>query len=545
MSTIIVLDANILVSSPQLRDKTWQSLISQCAEWGVRLVVPEVAVMEAIKNVRARWAEKCSEIPNVRGFKAFGHDETLQGVVDDISSRIASYETDLHARLAEIGAEITAPPKDVDLMDLARRAAEGRAPFGAKDRDCFRDALIWCSVVRLAQDNRGDDVWFVSNNTDDFGPAAKKDWTGMGTGTREDCPILFHADLGDELEQLRLADRVRYVTNIRSLEQHLAAQFAPITSADLRAKLDDGQLTEKLKDAVFGLVLNPFAAALDPGTETATLAMTEPVDDSWVFLDGAGRGAAGWTARFAVDAETVVASTVNSEVVVVKKELNFTGDLAVAADGQISALDVTTVAALPDDPMRKQWPDLVAVTRAYETSSRASEAIRRVLNDSSPYDDQARLMAEVELWQETAAGANLLLQSDSVRRAFGELTGTAQAAENLRRMIADLTGAAQAADGIRRRVDEVARTVQIADGIQRVFSEAAGTAQAAEKIRATFNEVAGTAQTAENIQRTFSDLSKHAAQSIGPLDQTARFVTDTERTYAQLLSAADRFQRRV
>lgn len=513
--TIIVLDANIVVASPLLRDRIWQSLIAQRDAWDVRLVVPEVALLEAVKNVRARWEEKRAELaPHVRSVKTFGHDTTLQEVVDDIGARIQNYDTAIHERLTEIDAEIIAPPQGIDVTDLVRRAIEGRAPFGSGDKDCFRDGLIWCSVLELAQENPGADVWFVSNNTHDFGPAGKRDWTGPGTGTREDCPILFHADFVEELDRLELSDRVRYVTNIGSLEQHLAAQFAPISSEDLLAKLDDRQLAARVNEAAFGMILDPYATALDPGTETATVAMMEPISNSWVFLDGAGRGGQGWTARFTVVAEIAVASTVGSVVDVMKKTLNFAGDVAVSADGQVTEIEVNAAAALPDDPMRKAWPDPAQVARAYETSLRTSNAMAQLLNNSSPYENQARLMAEVEILRAEAASANQLLQSPSVRRMFGEISGNMHSAENFRLMVAQRSNAMDVVSSNKSALTSGMGALQTATDLRRIFAESAGTGEAAEKIRRTFGEVAGTAQTSENIGHILGELTTKTTENL-------------------------------
>lgn len=421
--TIIVLDANILVASPRLHNSTWQSLVEHRDDWDVRLVVPEVAVMEAAKNVPVKWGKTRALMPNPRKFKEFGHDSTLQTVLDDIDAGIDSFARDLDERLAAMSAEIIPPPTVVDLMDLARRAAAGRAPYCAGDKDGFRDALIWLSVLGVAQDNLDAEVWFVSNNTDDFGPAGDADWTGPGTGARDDCPILFHSDLIEDLERLGLTERVHYVTNINSLEQHLAAKFAPITTEDLRASLDEAQLIAELGVAVRGLRLDPYLAALDPNTEAAVITGAVPVSDSWHFHDGAQRDAMGWTAKFTVTADTVIAWTTTDtpdKLAVQEKRLSVTGDLTVGVDGMVQ-LDARGMTALPDDPMRELWPSPTAVAHAQQTAAIAQEKIVRFLHAAGPHEHPDRVMAEVNQWQDAAANANRILDSDAVKRALFEM----------------------------------------------------------------------------------------------------------------------------
>ncbi|MEV0773581.1 PIN domain-containing protein [Nocardia salmonicida] len=425
MPTIIVLDANILVASPRLQNRTWQSLVEHRDDWDVRIVVPEVAVMEAAKNVPVKWASTRNELPLPKKFREFGHEGTLQAVLDEVDAQIGRYADDLDERLTAMGAEIVAPPAAADLMGIARRAAEARAPYGAGVKDGFRDTVIWLSVIELAHDNPGAEVWFVSNNTRDFGPAEAGDWTGPGTGDRDECPILFHADLIDDLEGLGLGERVHYVTNINSLERHLAAQFAPITSEDLRARIDEDQLIKQFGASVRQWPLDPYFAALDPNTVTAVVSSAAPVADSWQFHDAAQRDEMGLTARFTVTADTVIAWTsaeAPNEIAVQEKQLSVTGDVTIGADGAV-VLEPSAVAALPDDPMRKMWPLPADVVRAQQTAVRAQKNIVRILNEAGPYDNPARIKAEVDLWQETATGANRILDSDAVQRTLSELRG--------------------------------------------------------------------------------------------------------------------------
>ncbi|MFD4432725.1 PIN domain-containing protein [Nocardia sp. NPDC058497] len=545
MPTIIVLDANIVIASPRLQNPTWQSLVDHRDDWNIRIVVPEVAVMEAAKNVPVRWGKTRGLMPNVRRFREFGHDGTLQAVLDDIDALIASYASDLDERLAAMGVEIVPPPAEVDLMDIARRAAVGRAPYSSGDKDGFRDALIWLSVIELAQDNPAAEVWFVSNNTDDFGPAGTTDWTGPGTGDRDECPILFHSDLIEDLERLGLTERVRYVTNINSLEQRLAAQFAPITTEDLRAKLDETQLTEKFGESVRSWRLDPYLAALDPSTETAVISGTAPVSDSWQFHDGAQREEMGWTARFTVTADTVIAWTragALDEIAVQEKKLGFTGDLVIEADGQVVLLETSAVAALPDDPMRKSWPSPADVVRAQQTAARAQEAIVAVLNDAGPNDNPARIMAEVNLWQETAANAKRILESGAVqhalanmgdpnasyvdaRRAFLQMGSPADT--TIQRTLDRMRDAASRHAEIREEIDKMRAAATTNANIQRSLAQMGDAAVTQADIHRIFREAHGTQGYSEAIHRAFEEMQREARRTHQQPGAPDGAVTDT------------------
>ncbi|MGW6728716.1 PIN domain-containing protein [Nocardia sp. NPDC055029] len=487
--TIIVLDANILVASPRLQNPTWQSLVEHRDDWDIRIVVPEVAVMEAAKNVPGKWASTRDKLPAPKTFREFGHEGTLQAVLDEVDAQIGRYADDLDERLAAIGAEIVAPPAGADLMGIARRAAEARAPYGAGVKDGFRDTVIWLSVIELANENPGADVWFVSNNTHDFGPAVAGDWTGPGTGDRDDCPILFHPDLIDELEGLYLSDRVHYVTNINSLERHLAAQFAPITSEDLRAQIDEDQLIKQFGASVRQWPLDPYFAALDPSTATAVISSAAPVADSWEFHDAADRYEMGLTARFTVTADTVIAwtrSEAPNEIAVQEKQLSVTGDVTIGADGAV-VLEPSVVAALPDDPMRKMWPSPADVVRAQQTAVRAQKNIVRILNEAGPYDNPARLKAEVDLWQETAAGANRILDSDSVKRALAEMADRAASPTSISQALSQLGDSAATQASISQALSQLGDSAATQASISQALSQLGDSAAARANVERAFS----------------------------------------------------------
>jgi hypothetical protein len=211
--------------------------------------------------------------------------------------------------------------------------------------------------VSIAQDNPGAELWLVSNNTADFGPK-EDNWTGERTGSRDDCPILFHNELAAELATRGVADRVRYVTTLRLLEQHLASQFAPISASDLderTGRLDASALAGKLMFGLLGHKVSAEKAALPPQVLAAQVVGAAEKQDGWSFTEGALRGADGWTARFSVDTELTVETFDGHRVDIQTKLLRVAGDITVSAGNTLDALFVTSVEALPDDPMRSLW----------------------------------------------------------------------------------------------------------------------------------------------------------------------------------------------
>jgi PIN domain len=352
---VIVLDANILVASPRLENRDWSSLINSASDWGIRIVVPEVAVMEAINVVTRNWASRRAKVAAL-DVGVFDVGVSHSAMLDEIDAQIAAYGDLLRSRIEQAGVQVV-PTPDVPHIEIARRASKGRAPF-TKDKDGYRDTLIWYSVLAVAHDNPHSDVWFVSDNHTDFGPKPPN-WTGDGQGDREDCPILFHNDLIADLDELGLGERVHYVVSLARIEQHIASQFGPIDEADLTtlaSDLDPETMAEKLANTLVGLTLDPEDAALPFEAIAATVVASRPPTEAWRFSEGARRGDSGWTARFSVDTEVDVAmvgaSLVSTEHT---KVLRAVGQVAVAPDGRVLDVAVDAANALTDDPMRARW----------------------------------------------------------------------------------------------------------------------------------------------------------------------------------------------
>jgi predicted nucleic acid-binding protein len=352
----VVLETNILVASPLLDSREWSSLTDHAADWGIEVVVPDVVLMETVNVVRRAWTSMRQKVDDL-ALGVFGLEEAKAAILMEVDKRSATYEKWLRSRLDEMGVQIS-PTPPVDHLEIARRASEGRAPYGGKDKDGYRDTLVWYSVLAAAQEYPNAEVWFVSDNHTDFGPKPPN-WTGEGTGQRESCPILFHTDLIAELTDCDLDRRVFYVVSLARIEQHFASQFAPIDAGELQQLIDTvdkNVLAQKLVDAVAGFKLDPEEAALWLEVEAAEIIGAREQADGWTFTEAARRGDAGWTARFAVDTEVDIAlvgtGLVASEHTNV---LRLLGQVWVSSNGQILDIAVDSAEALPDDRMRDRW----------------------------------------------------------------------------------------------------------------------------------------------------------------------------------------------
>ncbi|AFU02822.1 PIN domain-containing protein [Nocardia brasiliensis] len=349
--TLVVVDTNILCSSPWLRRRDWVSLLENREAWGVKVVVPEVVFMETVNVVRRAWALESAKLESVKA-RLFGLKEQQQAMVDEIARRSEGYEQWLRVHLDEVGVPIV-PTPPFGWLEVARRASERRAPYCEKEVDGLRDTLIWLAVMSVAEENADEKVWFVSDNHRDFGEV------GTGISPKDACPFPLHPHLVDDLDGKELSGRVEYVVKMDRLVRKFESLFAPINEAELTrltSEFDLDVLADLLVGSFAGFDVDPERAALPLQTVAATVVDAERSIEGWQFSDGAGRGEAGWTARFSVTSEVDVALLGDGlRTSTITKQLRVSGDILVSPDGEIENAVVTSVEALPDDPMRARW----------------------------------------------------------------------------------------------------------------------------------------------------------------------------------------------
>lgn len=163
---IIVLDTTAVMSDPRCSGLAWQVLVQAREAWGLRVVVPEVVVIEAVAGYQRRlqgslvglerWLDKQT---------ALGLDHLASGLHEEIAKQAREYSDYLLSLFKDMGLEIAAVP-DVDHRELVERAAQRRKPCD-ENGDGFRDTLNWLVVVALATEGDRQVVW-VTANTKDF-----------------------------------------------------------------------------------------------------------------------------------------------------------------------------------------------------------------------------------------------------------------------------------------------------------------------------------------------------------------------------------------
>ena len=148
----VVVDTNILVSSPRLSSSAWRAFLSAGRQGVVGIFVPEVCLIEAEGWVRREGSLRSEEMTrSIQRLEQIGVRIAQWGVEDQTqrltADAVSGYRRYLEERLQ--GAATVLPIPDVSHEFLVRRAVERVRPFNEKGTG-YRDALIWESVCELA-----------------------------------------------------------------------------------------------------------------------------------------------------------------------------------------------------------------------------------------------------------------------------------------------------------------------------------------------------------------------------------------------------------
>ncbi|MBT2248345.1 DUF4935 domain-containing protein [Arthrobacter sp. BHU FT2] len=343
----IVVDTNILAMSPYLTRDEWNTLATHMADWHVRIFIPEVVLVETVNVVQRRWTEQREKFAGAK-IADLGIQDEVDAVSSRIQERIDSYEESLRSKLSKVGAEII-PIPEISHMEIARRASDRRAPYQGKSKDGYRDTLIWLTVLDLAPGSPTDEIWFVSDNHQDFGTNGTTIVEGVESPART-----LHQDLRDELDALGLRGVVRYTASLAALVQHLASIHLPISEQDLEALISDVDRNglQSLLMAKGIMVADPIDVALTPEL-TGVVADQFLPTGSWEFSDAATRGTDHWTANYSVEAVARIEGSMGMRLdrsIAVSKPVLVSGTVTFSNDGQPTDLRVSNIDALPDDP---------------------------------------------------------------------------------------------------------------------------------------------------------------------------------------------------
>ncbi|MGW6374777.1 PIN domain-containing protein [Rhodococcus sp. NPDC055112] len=336
---IIVLDTTVVLSDPALRARFWDQLKIEAKRHGARVLVPELVVLEAVEHHNR---DMLSVITHAGGLgkkqsRFTGVEEARAAAIEVIRARIAEYGSEVRAFLAGLGIEVIDPPP-IEHLIVARRAVLLRKPFDSNEKkDGYRDTLNWLTVLDVAETNPGHVVYWVSNNTSDFGSGD------------EDNRVL-HDDLVEDLSERGLKERVSWHVDVPTLLAELAEREAPVPKEkwfEVLSAVSKSDFHELLTNSIDGLELNAGAPGGHfPIIESCRVFAVARFEESeWNGL--ADTGADGFVVRFEVPANVVTESIERrgdgTRIDMDHRTLQVSGVLAFAKDGAINDLTLSDV----------------------------------------------------------------------------------------------------------------------------------------------------------------------------------------------------------
>lgn len=186
-AVIVILDANVIVSDPLLRGSIWPQLAEAISGGRVEVLLPSLALEEAIATYRRAREAKAVEIQAVGRRASRAVQKHLERAVAATVNEAKKYPKVISKALSEFGVTVLDVPQ-VSHAEVARRAIHRRRPFDDSGSG-YRDALHWMSVLEIVDERyEKHDIVFVSADRRAFGAPGKS----------SDC---LHPHLVEELEE--------------------------------------------------------------------------------------------------------------------------------------------------------------------------------------------------------------------------------------------------------------------------------------------------------------------------------------------------------
>lgn len=219
----IVIDTNVIVRDFRGLGHDFMQLRNTVELGQHKVYIPEVVLIEVravylreIDRAKTELGKLSSKVQRLIGYPV---EDPLSEALGEAERSADEYINDL---LSSLSAHRLSDP-NVGHADLVDRAARRRRPFREKGTG-YRDALIWATVVELAED---EEVALISENTADFG----------------DDDGDLHPDLKDDLRRAH-AQEVLLVPSLRKLFE----AEPPLESSEIRPDRLPSP-TEKTPDA--------------------------------------------------------------------------------------------------------------------------------------------------------------------------------------------------------------------------------------------------------------------------------------------------------
>lgn len=171
-AVLVILDANVIVSDPMLRGSIWPQLTDAISGGRVEVLLPRLALEEAIAAYRRLREAKAVEIQAAGRRASRGVQKHLDRAVAAALREAKRYPKRVRDALSEVGVTVLDAPQ-VSHYEVARRAIDRKRPFDDAGSG-YRDALHWMSVLEIVDRRYEDnDIIFISADRRAFGGSGK------------------------------------------------------------------------------------------------------------------------------------------------------------------------------------------------------------------------------------------------------------------------------------------------------------------------------------------------------------------------------------
>lgn len=233
----IIIDTNVIHLDYHLKGVRITGLCSSCERLDHRVFIPEVVIDEMVKQYRDEVNECTEQINNaLNKLKKRNVQIQLQSI--DSALITSGYERQLRDRINILGIHVIPYPKTAH-KEMVARELNRRKPFKDSTKG-YRDSLIWESIKEYCkQVPKGDDIVFLTENSDDF---ASKDKKTFHPDLIEDC-----VNAGIDQEHIQLVTGVyKYVENeiigrfeeLQELFQELCSKYG-VGDIDVQQEIRD------------------------------------------------------------------------------------------------------------------------------------------------------------------------------------------------------------------------------------------------------------------------------------------------------------------
>jgi hypothetical protein len=246
----VVLDSSILVSDFGMTSGSFEVVLNEARNGRIRLVVPEIVILETVNKFRERMEDIRSEIEQqeTQLRRLLGAIEPILAPLPSTAAAVEAYESRLRAKLSQVAA-LTPSIPNIPHELVVDRALARRKPF-ARSGTGYRDSLLWATVLERAS---RDSVALLTSNWKDF--AASKEGVDL------------HDDLLSDVQEAELPwDRVTLYPDLRSFVaknieavRKVANQVRSSLSAD-----------EKFREEFESRLRAAVASLLRPGDDVET-----------------------------------------------------------------------------------------------------------------------------------------------------------------------------------------------------------------------------------------------------------------------------------